>query len=289
MPKLSPVSYKVLVCVFERDGFTHTVTNLLGCLGLQGKSCRQMRFMACTAELKAVMIDPPFLPTTKSPIRYRPVTFVAPASSNIGPWSLKAIPNVRRKLVGVVPPSAYITRSNVRVGNSGSLNTTRGRPASSSTCLILEPRSISTSLRSSIAKSASRFCLLSRENCAWRVLSREINKRRGFEPHVLLLELEEIERAIRKNPFPEAASDPRALHAGFLASTPEKPNLKTLESLKSNSERFHLIDKVFYLQAPEGIGRSKLAANAEKLLGVPMTDCNWRTVCKIWEMPKELI
>jgi len=120
-------------------------------------------------------------------------------------------------------------------------------------------------------------------------ISREIKKRRGFEPNVLLLELEDIERAIRKNPFPEAATDSKALHAGFLAFTPEKPDLGTLESLKSDSERFHLIDRVFYLHAPEGIGRSKLAANAEKLLGVPMTDRNWRTVCKIREMAKELI
>jgi len=120
-------------------------------------------------------------------------------------------------------------------------------------------------------------------------ISYEIKKRRGFEPHVLLLELEDIERAITKNPFPEAASHPQTLHAGFLASTPEKPDLKKLESLKSNRERFRLIDSVFYLHAPEGIGRSKLAANAEKLLGVPMTDRNWRTVCKIREMVQELI
>src|SRR6516164_11122607 len=81
-------------------------------------------------------------------------------------------------------------------------------------------------------------------------ISREIKKRRGFEPHVLLLELEDIERTMRSNPFPEAASDPKSLHAGFLASAPEKPNLKALESLKSASERFQLIDKVFYLHAP---------------------------------------
>ncbi len=120
-------------------------------------------------------------------------------------------------------------------------------------------------------------------------ISREIKKRRGFEPHVLLLEIEDIERAIRKNPFPEAETNPRVLHAGFLAYAPANPNLKTLESLKRDSERFHLIDNVFYLHAPEGVGRSKLAANAEKLLGLPMTDRNWRTVCKIWEMAKELI
>ncbi len=119
------------------------------------------------------------------------------------------------------------------------------------------------------------------------MISREIKKRRGFEPHVLLLDLEDIERAIKKNPFPDAATDPKALHAGFLASAPEEPDLEALESIKSNGERFYLIDKVFYLHAPEGIGRSKLAANAEKLLGVPMTDRNWRTVCKIREMTRK--
>jgi len=119
-------------------------------------------------------------------------------------------------------------------------------------------------------------------------ISSEIDKRRGFKPHVLLLELEDLERAMRKNPFPEAVTDPKALHAGFLASAPENPNLKALEGLKSDSERFQLIGKVFYLHAPEGIGRSKLAANVERLLGAPMTDRNWRTVSKIWEMAQAL-
>jgi uncharacterized protein (DUF1697 family) len=119
-------------------------------------------------------------------------------------------------------------------------------------------------------------------------ISREIKKRRGFEPHVLLLDVDDLERAISENPFPEVVSDPKALHAGFLASVPEKPNLKALESLKVDSERYQLIDKVFYLHAPEGIGRSKLAANVERLLGVPMTDRNWRSVCAIRELAQEL-
>jgi uncharacterized protein (DUF1697 family) len=120
-------------------------------------------------------------------------------------------------------------------------------------------------------------------------ISAEIRKRRGFEPLVLLLEPEDIERAMAENPFPEAETDPKALHLGFLASTPKYPDLKALESLKRDSERFHLIRNVFYLHAPEGVGRSRLAANAEKRLGVPMTDRNWRTVCRLREMAKELI
>ena len=116
----------------------------------------------------------------------------------------------------------------------------------------------------------------------------EIKKRHGFEPHVLLLTHGALQRVIVENPFPEAETDPKALHVGFLASAPENPDLKKLESLKRDSERFHLIKKVFYLHAPEGVGRSKLAANAEKCLEVPMTDRNWRTVCEIWNMVKEL-
>jgi uncharacterized protein (DUF1697 family) len=116
----------------------------------------------------------------------------------------------------------------------------------------------------------------------------EIRKRHGFEPFVLILGIEDIENAIAKNPFSDAKSDPKALHIGFLAARPENPDLKKLESLKKDSERFYLIDELLYLHAPEGVARSKLAANAERLLGVSMTDRNWRTVCKIKEMAKEL-
>lgn len=115
-------------------------------------------------------------------------------------------------------------------------------------------------------------------------LSAEIMKRRGFEPHVCILTLEALAKAIADNPFPEAVIDPSSLHLGFLASSPTNPDLKKLSGLKKESERFQLTENVFYLHAPEGVGRSKLAASAEKLLGVPMTDRNWRTVCKVMEM-----
>jgi uncharacterized protein (DUF1697 family) len=117
-----------------------------------------------------------------------------------------------------------------------------------------------------------------------KTLAAEIKKRHGFEPYILILEVEAIKRAIAENPFPEAEADPNSLHLGFLASRPKSPNLEKLSNLKKESERFHLSDGVFYLHAPEGVGRSKLAASSEKLLGVPMTDRNWRTVCKVMEM-----
>jgi uncharacterized protein (DUF1697 family) len=104
-----------------------------------------------------------------------------------------------------------------------------------------------------------------------------IKKSHGFEPQVLLLTPEEKVSAIESNPFPEAESEPKTLHVHFLASMPKNPDPGALESIKGDHERFALKDGVFYLHAPDDIGRSKLAANAEKVLGVAVTSRNWQT------------
>lgn len=119
-------------------------------------------------------------------------------------------------------------------------------------------------------------------------LRAEIGKRYGFEPHVLILEPEQLARFIAENPYPEAAEDTAKLHLGFLAATPDNPDLAKLSALRSGKERFHLNDRVFYLHLPDGAGTSKLAAGAEKALGVPMTARNWKTVRKLLEMAETL-
>ena len=115
-------------------------------------------------------------------------------------------------------------------------------------------------------------------------LTAEIKRLKGFEPHVLILGLEDWDAAMANNPFPEAEADPKTLHLGFLTAIPENPDLDAMTDLKKDNERFQLIGSVFYLHAPDGIGRSKLAERSERLLGVPTTDRNWRTVCKIREL-----
>lgn len=111
-----------------------------------------------------------------------------------------------------------------------------------------------------------------------------VEEHHDFKPKVLVLELEEMREAITDNPFPEAVHEPKSLHLNFLVSEPSNPDLESLESYKEESERFELKGNVFYLHAPEGIGRSKLAGKTEKLLGIPMTGRNWRTVQKIMEL-----
>ena len=117
-------------------------------------------------------------------------------------------------------------------------------------------------------------------------IASKIQKRHGFSPQVLTLSADRLQNAIESNPFPEAEAEPNTLQLFFFASAPAAPDIKSLTAAKSPSERFHLTDQVFYLHAPDGIGRSKLAANAERLLGVTVTARNLRTVQKLWEMAK---
>ncbi len=118
-------------------------------------------------------------------------------------------------------------------------------------------------------------------------ISSTVERSRGFRPQVLVLGVEDLRKAIEANPFPEAESEPKTLHLLFLASVPKAPDLEALDSIRAGRERFALEDGVFYLHAPDGIGRSRLAASAEKLLGVSSTGRNWRTVRKIMVMAEQ--
>ena len=122
-----------------------------------------------------------------------------------------------------------------------------------------------------------------------RRISQAVEHKRGFAPEVLLLETADLENAVASNPYPQAESNSKTLHVFFLAADPPAPDLKKLESIKLDGEHFTLKGRLFYLHAPEGIGRSKLAAGIEKALGVPATGRNWQTVCRVLEMAKSSV
>ena len=118
-------------------------------------------------------------------------------------------------------------------------------------------------------------------------LSAAVSARHGFEPHVLVLTPRELAKAAAGNPYAEADEQPASVHLFFLAARPKKPDLESLEALRTSTERFTLKGKVFYLHTPDGFGRSKLASRAERLLGIEATARNWRTVTTLVGMTRE--
>jgi len=120
-----------------------------------------------------------------------------------------------------------------------------------------------------------------------RRISRRIEEHHGFRPQIFFLSAQELQAAVSGNPFPEAVSDPKTLHFAFLSETPVAPDIKALDDAKVSTEKYVITKRVFYLHAPDGIGRSKLAMNAEKYLGVVTTGRNYRTVQKLLEMVSE--
>ena len=119
-----------------------------------------------------------------------------------------------------------------------------------------------------------------------KIISDAIDRQFGFRPQVLLLTQAQLTRAVVANPYAGTGHEPKTMHLSFLAEKANTPDLDGLEALRSDTEAFTLADDVFYLYAPDGIGRSKLAAKVEKLLGVPITARNWRTVNKVLDMAR---
>lgn len=104
----------------------------------------------------------------------------------------------------------------------------------------------------------------------------------NFKPQLLLLDGGDLAAAVENNPY--STDIGKALQFYFLESAPKQPDLEKMRDLQSNTEQFTLTDKVCYLSAPDGVGRSKLAAKIEQCLGVPATARNWNTVSKLMQM-----
>ncbi len=115
-----------------------------------------------------------------------------------------------------------------------------------------------------------------------------IEANHGFRPGTFILSSEELEETIAANPFPEAADDPKSLHCFFLSAAVKMPPTERLNELASSTEKWRLVNQAFYLHAPDGAGRSKLAAKVEKTLGVPTTARNWKTVLKLSDMVRTM-
>ncbi len=128
---------------------------------------------------------------------------------------------------------------------------------------------------------------LRNRNSLSRAIANRIQSTCGFSPHVVIFSRKELHELVHANPYPNAVSDPKSLHYYFLEAPPSQPNFAALDRVKAATEDYCLIGSLFVLLAPDGIGRSKPAAAAEKHLGVAATARNYRTVEKVAALARE--
>ena len=114
-------------------------------------------------------------------------------------------------------------------------------------------------------------------------ISAAIDKQFGFSPHVLVIPGDRFEMVADANPYKDDGLDGKFVHVWYLSGK-ASADVEGIEARKSPSEKYTLTDSAFYLCAPDGIGRSKLASDVEKLLGVEGTGRNWNTVRRLLEM-----
>lgn len=105
----------------------------------------------------------------------------------------------------------------------------------------------------------------------------------GFAPRVLAISAEHFQAVADANPYVKEPTEPKHLRISFL-SGPATADVDAMQACKGPTEKFTLTDDALYLHAPDGIGRSKFAAAAEKFLGVEATGRSLNTVRKLLDM-----
>jgi len=108
--------------------------------------------------------------------------------------------------------------------------------------------------------------------------------RTGGAVDVRVLEADALQRAVDGNPFPAAEDRPTTLHLFFMSDVPAADAVRRLHEVATSTETLEMRGGLLYLHAPDGIGRSKLAASVERCLDVTATARNWRTVAALAKM-----
>lgn len=112
-------------------------------------------------------------------------------------------------------------------------------------------------------------------------ISSLIDAKFGFSPSALVLERKEFFKATDNNPY--QSSDGKAVHLYFCENSPEL-NKEKIDKYLDRSEEYEMHGNVFYLHAPNGIGRSKLVSNLESCLNTKATGRNLNTIRKMQKL-----
>ncbi len=122
------------------------------------------------------------------------------------------------------------------------------------------------------------------KNKLGRLIATTIKSEYDFKPSVVLLGKDDFLAVVGANPYAAEAVDPKTVHVWFAQGAAQGADVDRMDAAAASGERFTVTDSACYLHAPDGIGRSKLAAGMERNLGVVATARNWRSVGKLMTM-----
>jgi uncharacterized protein (DUF1697 family) len=114
-------------------------------------------------------------------------------------------------------------------------------------------------------------------------LEAAISERLGVSPAVIVLSREELERVVDRNPWPDE-KDGKHLHAIFTAGEPDADVVAAAQEKASGGDEARIVDGTLYMHTPNGLGRSKLAAELSRRGPKDGTARNWTTVTKLLAM-----
>lgn len=112
----------------------------------------------------------------------------------------------------------------------------------------------------------------------------------GFTVDVLVRDGAYLRAVVEACPFPAADLAAKQLHATYFSAPVDPARFAALDQEAYLPEEFRLGDRVLYLYAPDGLGRSKLAEQLSRPAlnkGLIATSRNWNTVTRLVEMTRD--
>ena len=108
----------------------------------------------------------------------------------------------------------------------------------------------------------------------------------SVQPAVVVRTRSQLAKVVAGNPFLERGEDPDKVHVVFMDGS-AKAALAKVDLPKYEPDEAIPVGSELHLFLPNGVGRSKLAADLGRQKGAVGTQRSWRTVTKLLEMADE--
>ncbi len=116
----------------------------------------------------------------------------------------------------------------------------------------------------------------------------QIEQELGLDIAVVVRTRDELAAVVRRDPLGDLAESPKLYQVSFCSAKPDEDAVCKVAERAVGGERLVVHGREIYCWFPDGVGRSRLAAQlSRQTLGVTVTARNWTTVVKLLELADE--